>query len=101
MTSINNITWYSAAQQIVVTGTGFGTHVPYNADSAFIKIVDLTESGYEEGYTGDPYGLNITSWTDSQIVISGWTVNVPLPPFNSFPFAAPSHNVKLTVWDPG
>src|SRR6185436_9197695 len=30
MPSIDNVTWYSAAQQIVVSGSGFGSHAPYN-----------------------------------------------------------------------
>src|SRR5690242_17801019 len=96
MPSISGVTWYSAAQQVVIVGSASGTRAPYNGDSAFIKIVDLSENSYEEGNTGNPFGLHITSWTDGEIVISGWTVNVPLPPFNSFPFAIPGHVVKLT-----
>ena len=43
MPSINNVTWYSAAQQVVISGTGFGSRAPYNGNSAFIKLVDLTD----------------------------------------------------------
>jgi hypothetical protein len=92
MPSISNVTWYSSAQQIVVSGNGFGSHVPYNGDSAFIKLVDLSENNYEEGYTGDPYGLNISSWTDNQIAISGWTASVffqVMSNSGTFPLATP------------
>ena len=76
MPSINNVTWYSAAQQVVISGTGFGSRAPYNGNSAFIKLVDLTDNKYEEGYINDPFGLSISSWSDNQIVISGWTQTI-------------------------
>lgn len=79
---IANITQISPTQTqtISINGQGFGNLDPYVGDSPFIEIADVT-SGWNAGYTGSPgqnpngITLNITKWTDTQIVISGFAGN--------------------------
>lgn len=62
-------------QTIVITGSGFGTMKPYNGDSSYIKIRDITanwNAGSSLDAENDYVTLNITSWTDTQITISGF-----------------------------
>lgn len=63
-------------QKIVISGSGFGTSSPYNGDSNYIQILDTT-GGWSAGYVStsqdDSVTLNVTSWTDSKIVIAGFT----------------------------
>lgn len=63
-------------QTITITGSGFGTQSAYNGDTAFIRITDET-LGWNAGWTGnnpaDFVTLSISSWTDTQIVVSGFT----------------------------
>jgi hypothetical protein len=61
-----------ASQTITIMGTGFGSQQPYNGSSTYIQISDLT-AGWNAGYGGDSIWLNITSWIDTQITISGLT----------------------------
>ena len=68
-------------QTITITGSGFGTLQAYNGNSSYIRITDLT-SGWSAGNSEscgplygcpDPVTLAISSWTDSQIVVIGFT----------------------------
>jgi ketosteroid isomerase-like protein len=62
-------------QTITIAGKGFGTHEPYTGDSDYIKVSDLTK-GWNAGWTKDPgedkATLVVSSWTDTEIVISGF-----------------------------
>jgi hypothetical protein len=60
-----------ATQTITITGTGFGTLAPYQGDSAYIQIKDLT-AGWSAGLGSATVTLNITQWTDTQITIQGF-----------------------------
>jgi hypothetical protein len=70
-------------QTITINGSGFGT----NNGGAYVAFFDYgppsstdfsdwfaTESG-----SGANNGLIVNSWTDSQIVLGGFTLNAPLP----------------------
>jgi hypothetical protein len=64
-------------QTIVIHGSGFGLHTPYrNADTAFIAIRDKT-AGWAAGriipQNWDEVTLNVESWEDAQIVITGFS----------------------------
>jgi hypothetical protein len=63
-------------QTIIIQGQGFGSLAPYNGDSSYIKIYDVTAQ-WGAGYTGpgesDAVTLNITEWSDTKIMISGFT----------------------------
>lgn len=65
-----------ASQSITITGYGFGSLPAYNGDSAYIQIDDLTHP-WTAGHTSQPVQnwvtLNVRSWTDSQIVLGGFT----------------------------
>lgn len=63
-------------QPIVISGSGFGNRPPYLGDSPYIAIYDATK-GWTAGSTLSPLAdsvtLNVTSWTDNQIAISGYS----------------------------
>jgi hypothetical protein len=63
-------------QTITITGSGFGTLQPYDGNSPSIRIHDVTGQ-WGAGHIGpgdfDAVHLAVASWTDSQIVISGFT----------------------------
>ena len=63
-------------QTIVISGSGFGTTQPYNGDSAYLQIFDLTgkwSAGLENASQTDSVWLDVTSWKNNKIVISGFT----------------------------
>jgi len=68
-------------QTVIITGSGFGTLQAYNGNSSYIRITDLT-SNWSAGNSEscgpiygcpDPVSLTISSWTDSQIIVIGFT----------------------------
>jgi len=69
ITSVSQIT-ASQNQTLTIQGSGFGSMKAYSGDSSYIEVTDLT-SEWNAGYTSDSVTLNITSWTDSQIIIQG------------------------------
>ena len=63
-------------QKIVISGSGFGTMKPYNGDSGYLQILDTTgrwSAGYVSATQDDSVWLDVTSWTDTQIIIKGFT----------------------------
>jgi hypothetical protein len=64
-------------QTITIKGSGFGTHAPYTGDSDFISFFDLKtgEPGWQAGYSGynDTITLIVNSWTNSKIVLGGFS----------------------------
>jgi hypothetical protein len=63
-------------QKIVISGSGFGTMNPYNGDSAYIRIRDKTgqwDAGYQSSSETDSVWLDVTKWTETKIVITGFT----------------------------
>jgi len=71
ITSVSTI-YPTQTQTITITGHGFGQHNPYNGNSEYISVSDLTHP-WSAGYSGCAVTLNITHWSDTQIVISGFT----------------------------
>lgn len=59
-------------QTISISGNGFGTQNAFNGTSKFLKIHDDT-ANWDAGYNGDWIHLNVSQWTDSQILIKGFT----------------------------
>jgi protein involved in polysaccharide export with SLBB domain len=86
-------------QTITLTGSGFGSQAPYNGDSPYLEIADLTTNwtaGYINNGSPNQVTLDITSWTNTQIVIQGftgaygqnnWVLN-------------PGDQVEVEVWNP-
>ena len=68
-------------QTIVISGSGFGTQNPYTGNSAYIALFDVTNGEWQAGNVGSLEGqfendgvtLIVKSWTDSQIVLGGFS----------------------------
>jgi protein involved in polysaccharide export with SLBB domain len=60
-------------QTITISGAGFGTQAAYTGDSNYIALVDTTAAGWNAGHSGSAVTLAVSSWTDSQIVLSGFS----------------------------
>ena len=57
--------------QITINGSGFGTRSGYsNNDSTYLAIQDNT-GHFTAGYLDDPVTANVSSWNNTQIVVSG------------------------------
>jgi protein involved in polysaccharide export with SLBB domain len=61
------------SQTITISGMGFGSHAAYTGDSNYIALVDTTAAGWNAGHSGSAITLAVSSWTDSQIVLSGFS----------------------------
>src|SRR3984885_10647515 len=86
-------------QTITLTGSGLGTQTPYNSDSMYLEIADLTgnwTAGYINNGSPNEVTLNVTSWTDSQIVIQGFTGNYGQ---NNW-VLNPGDKIQVSVWNP-
>src|SRR3984885_12107545 len=86
-------------QTITLTGSGLGTQTPYNSDSMYLEIADLTgnwTAGYINNGSPNQVTLNVTSWTDSQIVIQGFTGNYGQ---NNW-VLNPGDKIQVSVWNP-
>lgn len=55
-----------------IFGSGFGTTTSFVGTKSFLKIKDLTGK-WEAGHSGDGVNVNVTKWTDSEIVISNFS----------------------------
>ncbi|HZL28526.1 MAG TPA: Ig-like domain repeat protein [Acidobacteriaceae bacterium] len=79
--AIQSVTAVTAqqTQTFTITGSGFGTRAAYSGDALYIAIVDESGATFQAGYVNsgvgvdDAVGLSISSWTDTQIVITGFT----------------------------
>jgi hypothetical protein len=86
-----------ANQTITITGTGFGSMKPYDGDSPYIEIGDLTRNWYA-GHSGNWVTLNVQSWTDTQIVVGGFTGQYGMAG-TTWTLQAGDH-AQLRVWSP-
>ncbi|RZD18142.1 MAG: hypothetical protein EVG15_07365 [Candidatus Acididesulfobacter diazotrophicus] len=82
-------------QTIVIKGIGFGTHFSFNGDSRFIEITDMTRN-WSAGWSGDMVHLYITSWTNNEIIINGFTGSYG----NGSWSLMPGDDVTVRVWNP-
>jgi hypothetical protein len=129
---ISNVTIAgSEADEILsLAGTGFGNpglqvSLPYLGNLPNFRLFDLAQVGQGEwGYTGDANGLAYLSWSDTQIVVSGfdrspgdaiilavwndsgqgatWGGNVPVtsadtPSITAVQFSGAGQNLHITV----
>ena len=86
-------------QRIVIKGYGFGNNQPYNGDSDFFWMVDIQGNGTGWWRAGcpDQYGpctttLNVESWTDRRIVVTGFTGSGQYPVSGDL--------VSFFIWNP-
>ena len=59
-------------QTITIFGKNFGTHSAFNGNVSFFKFTDVTQN-WNAGYSGDGVTVSVTEWTDTKIVITGFT----------------------------
>jgi len=89
-----------ARQRIVIRGRGFGLHVPYShTDSPFLAIGDITRdwaAGRMVPHNWDEVMLDVESWTDREIVISGFSGDYG----KSGWVLAPGDQLEVRVWNP-
>jgi hypothetical protein len=82
----------------VIHGRNFGDNQPYDGDSSYLWMVDIQGNGTGWWRAGCPqqYGpcgtwLSVSSWTDSTIVISGFTNGM---------WPAKGDLVSFFIWNP-
>lgn len=87
-------------QTITIIGSGFGTLSPYEGDSTDIELTDLTDGDWTAGYGNDGVGLNVESWSDTEIVLGGFGgAYIPYGPSSGF-YLSPGDEVEIEVWNP-
>jgi PKD domain len=59
-------------QKIVIRGTGFGNHEPFNGTTPFLGLKDITANNWEAGFDGT-VSIIVSSWTPNEIVIDGFS----------------------------
>ena len=89
-----------ARQRIVIQGRGFGLHVPYaRTDTPYLAIRDDTAhwaAGRLVPHNWDEVMLDVESWTDEQIVISGFSGDYGK---NGWKLAE-GDDLEIAVWNP-
>lgn len=88
------------AQTIIIKGGGFGLHTPYkDGDVPFIAIRDKT-AGWAAGrmipQNWDEVTLNVDSWQDDQIVITGFSGAYGSSEWK----LSPGDEIEIAVWNP-
>lgn len=92
-----------AQQTIVIKGKGFGTHVPYTAlGTPYVEVRDTTQrwaAGRDAPSkvkgSSDPITLNVSLWTDTEIVITGFQGAYGMGQWR----LAPGDHVEIAVWN--
>ena len=69
--SIQPLSGGSDNWSVTITGSNFGTQNPFSTTSPNLLVLDTTNN-MPAGNTGDTVTANVTSWTDSQIVIQSF-----------------------------
>lgn len=89
-----------ATQKIVIRGRGFGLHVAYShTDSPFLAIRDETgdwSAGRMVPYNWDEIMLDVESWTNEEIVITGFSGKYGLNGWR----LADGDELEIRVWNP-
>lgn len=89
-----------ARQRIVITGRGFGLHVPYvHTDSPYLAIRDLSAhwaAGRIVPHNSDEVMLDVDRWTDTEIVVSGFSGDYGL---NGWRLSA-GDELEVAIWNP-
>lgn len=81
----------SGTYTVTVNGTGFGNlpkSLPFTGDTGYFRIGDAAQTGSSEwGYNGDGKTLTYDSWTDTQVVVSGFG-------------GSPGDAIIIALWNP-
>jgi hypothetical protein len=87
-------------QTIIIRGKGFGHHEPYRADnSPYISIRDETAhwaAGRKISYNDDDVTLDVTGWSDSEIVLDGFSGAYDQQGWK----LSAGDEVSIVVWNP-
>ena len=81
-------------QTITIAGAGFGTQAAYTGDSSYIQVEDSTGSPWFAGQTGNGVMLAVSSWTDSEIVLTGFTGS-----YGTNHCIRPGDHLSVSVWN--
>ena len=82
------------AQTITIAGAGFGTQAPYTGDSNYIELADSSGNPWFAGKTGNGVTLAVSSWTDTQIVLSGFSGS-----YGTNHCIRPGDQLSIRVWN--
>jgi DNA-binding winged helix-turn-helix (wHTH) protein len=89
-----------ARQRIEIRGRGFGMHVPYaHTDSPYLAIRDITghwAAGRLVPHNWDEVMLDVESWADPEIVISGFSGDYGV---NGWKLTE-GDELEIAVWNP-
>jgi hypothetical protein len=103
-------------QTIVISGTGFGSHGPFNGDLPCIQFEDVTadwRAGHvdplgqpnsggscssPQASAGDSITLDISNWTDGRITIIGFTGEYGNREYGGRPLAT-GDQLYVQVWN--
>ena len=89
-----------ARQKIVITGRGFGLHVPYvHTDSPYLAIRDLSRdwsAGRMIPQNSDEVMVDVENWTDTEIVLSGFSGDYGVKGWT----LAAGDKLEIAVWNP-
>ena len=90
----------AAAQTVEITGSCFGAgNTTSAADTDYFRITDLT-TGWNACWTNDPgtdsVTCDISSWSDSEIVFSGYTGDYGQNTWT----VTEGDQIKIQVWNP-
>ena len=87
-------------QRIVIKGTGFGLHVPYTGtDSPYLSIRDQTAhwaAGRIVPQNYDDVTLDVESWTDTEIVVTGFSGEYGRNGWK----LRPGDSLEIAIWNP-
>jgi len=87
-------------QRMVIKGTGFGLHVPYaRTDSPYLAIRDKTakwEAGMMMPQNWDEVMVDVESWTDTEIVVSGFSGDYGRGGWK----LSSGDDLEIAVWNP-
>jgi DNA-binding winged helix-turn-helix (wHTH) protein len=90
----------AAGQKIVIKGRGFGFHTPYaRTDSPYLAIRDKTAnwaSGRIIPQNWDEIMLDVGSWTDTEIVVSGFSGSYGLRGWK----LTAGDELEIAIWNP-
>ncbi len=87
-------------QRIIITGRGFGLHVPYvHTDSPYLAMRDLTanwSAGRMIPQNSDEVMLDVESWADTEIVVSGFSGDYGMKGWK----LAAGDELEIAIWNP-
>jgi hypothetical protein len=80
--------------KIVISGSGFGDLAPFEGDSPYIMVTDVTRN-WNAGHDGDWVTINVAEWTDSRINVNGFG-----SAYGRGWSCETGDTVRLQVWNP-